>query len=240
MDAVLEHINWVDFVAVVILLASGLFAYFRGFTHELLSIGSWALAIILALSFFPIATPYVTEYIDDLLIAQIIAGGAIFLITLIIAGLISSWLANKVLDSSISALDRSLGFLYGLIRGGVLISMAFLIMHQVVGEEGRPPMVVESRIEPYGTEGSRLLVRLANSMLPAQMHLDQPDSTFEQITEDARRTFQSQTIPIDRINDAIEAVTPEAVTPDTASEEPSYTEEQQDNLDALIEQETNP
>lgn len=234
MDSFLTHINWIDLIVIAVLLASSIFAYFRGFTHELLSIGGWVLSLVLALQLFPFLTPYITPYIADELIAQIAAGAAIFFVTLVIAGLISSWIANRVLDSRISALDRSLGFLYGLIRGGVLVSIAFLIMHQVLGEGTRPAMVETARATPFAAEGGRLLIRAANTVLPAHMHMDAPDSAFGQMQNDARQLLEEKTAPIRRLNDLADGV--KKATQNSA--DPSYTAQDSEQMKALIEKET--
>ncbi|MDO8352631.1 MAG: CvpA family protein, partial [Aestuariivirga sp.] len=58
--------------------------------------------------------------------AQIAVGAIAFIITLIVVSLISVKISDSVVDSAAGAFDRTLGFLYGLARGFVLVAIAYL------------------------------------------------------------------------------------------------------------------
>jgi membrane protein required for colicin V production len=74
-----------------------------------------------------------------------------------------------VLDSRIGALDRTLGFLFGLARGLIIVVIAFLFFAWLVPDRSQPEWVrsAKSRIVLQGT-GDWLM-----SMLP-----DDPESTI--------------------------------------------------------------
>ena len=117
-----------DLILIGIMLISGLLALMRGFTREVLSLVAWggsALAAYFAIkqqSLLDLAMPYV----DKPILAQIAVGAATFLITLIVISLISVKISDAVVDSSVGSFDRTLGFLYGLGRGFVLVAIAYL------------------------------------------------------------------------------------------------------------------
>jgi membrane protein required for colicin V production len=117
-----------DFILLGIMLISGLLALMRGFTREVLSLVAWGLAALAA--FFasrqPLAIDLLKPYLDKEILAQIGAAAIAFVITLIIVSIISVRISDAVVDSAAGAFDRTLGFIYGLLRGLVLVSIAYL------------------------------------------------------------------------------------------------------------------
>ncbi len=69
------------------------------------------------------------------MIATGVAVGGLFLGTLIVASIITVKISDMVLDSRIGALDRTLGFLFGLARGLVIMVVAFLFFAWLVPEK---------------------------------------------------------------------------------------------------------
>ncbi len=118
-----------DFILGGIMLISGLLALMRGFTREVLSLVAWGAAALAA--FFAVFTPELVQlaqpYTNNELLSKIAVGGIAFLIVLIITSVISVKLADLVLDSAAGAFDRTLGFVYGLGRGLLLVVIAYLM-----------------------------------------------------------------------------------------------------------------
>jgi membrane protein required for colicin V production len=117
-----------DFILIGIMLVSGLLALARGFTREVLSLVAWGLAALAA--YFAIKQQQLIDlampYVDKPIVAQIAVGAIAFIITLIVVSIISVKISDKVVDSSVGAFDRTLGFLYGLARGLVLVGIAYI------------------------------------------------------------------------------------------------------------------
>ncbi len=132
----------------------------RGFTREVLAIASWALAAAAAYYFYPILMPYLTPYIHKEVIAQAAAAAIVFFLTLIIVSLFTVRLSDVILDSKIGALDRSLGFVFGLARGFLLAVVAFAIFNWLVSEKQQPEWVKNARTRPVLTETADRLVAL--------------------------------------------------------------------------------
>lgn len=126
MDSLPLHI--VDIVVAGILLISALFAFARGFVRELLSVVGWVGAIFAAIYGMPYIRPYARDAIETELIADVGAWIAVFLIVLLLISLITGGISDRVKESSLNALDRSLGFLFGLARGAVLVILAFILI----------------------------------------------------------------------------------------------------------------
>ena len=56
----------------------------------------------------------------------------VFIASLIIFSLLTANVSERVLDSRVGAVDRTLGFVYGLVRGLILVVIAYLIVGQIV------------------------------------------------------------------------------------------------------------
>jgi len=93
----------------------------------------------------------------------------VFLGTLLIVSVITIKISDMILDSRVGALDRTLGFLFGLGRGLVIVVVAFLFFAWLVPDRSQPEWVknAKSRVVLQGT-GQWLM-----SMLP-----DDPESTI--------------------------------------------------------------
>lgn len=134
----------------------------RGFTREVLAIASWAAAIAAAYYFHPMVMPYLTPYIHKEVIAQAFAAAIVFFVTLIVVSLFTVRLSDAILDSKIGALDRSLGFVFGVARGFLLAVVAFAIFNWLVSEKQQPEWVKNARTRPVLTETANRIV----AMLP--------------------------------------------------------------------------
>jgi membrane protein required for colicin V production len=148
-------INPVDLVVIAILLLSALLALFRGFVKEVLGIAGWAVAVAATIFFFPIVRDIVRSYIESRLIADIVTGAAIFLPTLILCSLLTHWVSEQVRASAVSAVDRSLGFLFGLARGALIVVVAFWVADRLIPEQTRPAWLAEAKTRPLAELGYR-------------------------------------------------------------------------------------
>jgi membrane protein required for colicin V production len=153
-------INLVDVTVIAILAISGIFALVRGLVHELLAVGSWIGAAIATLYFFPRAQPVVRELITVPLVADIVAGVAIFLVVLIVLSIITHLIARRVRRSHLGALDRSLGMVFGLLRGAVLVCLAWLALSWTVPRDDYPTWLLEARSLPLIERGALALIDL--------------------------------------------------------------------------------
>jgi membrane protein required for colicin V production len=138
---------YLDIFLIVVMLISGLLAMVRGFMREILSIVAWVAAAAAAVYLFPKLLPYATQYFggwNEWLVKGVVIG-AVFLGTLIIVSIFTVRLSDKILDSRIGALDRSLGFLFGLARGLIIVVVAFVFFNWLVPEKSQPEAIKNAR-----------------------------------------------------------------------------------------------
>src|SRR5256714_4950566 len=162
-------ITLLDIVLLVVMMVSGLLAMIRGFMREVLWIASWGAAALVTLYAYPKLLPQAKQYFTSDMFAGAAVVGGVFLGTLLIVSIFTIKISDMVLDSRVGALDRTLGFLFGLARGLVIVVVAFLFFAWLVPEKSQPEWVknAKSRVVLQGT-GQWLM-----SMLP-----DDPESTI--------------------------------------------------------------
>ena len=119
-------ITWLDFLLLGVMMISGLLAMIRGFMREVLSIASWAAAAIATALLYPKLIPIAKANISSDILAMGAVIGGTFLLTLLVVSVLTVRVSDMILDSRIGALDRTLGFLFGLARGLIIVVVAFL------------------------------------------------------------------------------------------------------------------
>jgi len=132
----------------------------RGFSREVLAIASWAAAAAAAYSFYPVVTPYLVPYIHKEVIAQAAAAAIVFFATLVVVSLFTVRLSDAILDSKIGALDRTLGFVFGVARGFLLAVVAFAIFNWLVSDKQQPVWVKNAKTRPVLTDTADKIVDL--------------------------------------------------------------------------------
>jgi len=152
--------NWFDFAVLGVLALSGLLAMARGFVKELLSLMGWIIAAIATFLALPHVSKVVNEFVKSKTIADIGSGIVIFLIVLVICGFITSWITRKMPGGTFGFLDGLLGLVFGLLRGGLLVALAYLLLQVAFKSDNLPVWVVEAKTKPYLDEGADLLKRL--------------------------------------------------------------------------------
>lgn len=142
--------NWVDLVVLAVLALSGLLAFMRGLVREALGIGAWVLAALIASPYgvFPHIQPYVRQQFNDPATADIVAFGGVFLVALIVLWMIAGIVGNLVRGSVLGGLDRTLGLVFGLARGAVLLAVAYVLAGIALPAEQWPAPVQEARSLP--------------------------------------------------------------------------------------------
>lgn len=154
-------INILDIAVGGVLLISAVFAFARGLVHEVLAVIGWIGAIFATIYGFPYAKPYARGLIGMPLIADLAAGAVIFIVTLVLLSILTRAISKRVQDSALGTLDRSLGFLFGLLRGAVLVCLAYIGYELVVPNRAEhPTWLTSARSLPLIVAGADTMVAL--------------------------------------------------------------------------------
>jgi len=158
-------ITLLDIILIGVMLISAVLAMIRGFVREILSIAAWVIAALVTLYSFTKLLPLAKTYFNNDVVAYAVVLGGTFLGTLLVVSVITVRFSDMVLDSRVGALDRTMGFLFGLARGLVIVVVAFLFFAWLVPDRSQPEWIrgAKSRVVLQGT-GDWLM-----SMLPEDL-----------------------------------------------------------------------
>ena len=150
-----------DIFIIVVIVMSGLFAFARGFVKEALSILGWLGASAAAVYALPFARPIAERYLPAGAVAESVAAGVVFLVTLIALSILTGGIARRVRSSGLSALDRTLGLMFGLMRGALLVCIGYVGLTFLLPQHGEQPhWISESRTLPLIAGATDSLARL--------------------------------------------------------------------------------
>jgi membrane protein required for colicin V production len=147
----MEGFTLVDAVVAVVIVLSAILAYSRGLTRELLAIAGWVGAAVLAFLFAAQAEPLVKELpvVGEVLagsceLSRLAAFAVVFALGLIVMALFTPLFASMVQRSVLGGVDQALGFLFGVLRGVILVAVTFVVYDRAVAAN-TVPMVDASR-----------------------------------------------------------------------------------------------
>lgn len=146
--------NWVDLAVLVLVAISAALGFMRGFVRETLGIVAWAGAGY----FSYIGIDYVRFTVRDMMgnpeMADIVSHAGLFLAGLLILSVATSVIAQIIHSLGLGALDRTLGILFGVARGGLLAIAAYIGAGWITAPERWPPPVREARLLPFVADGA--------------------------------------------------------------------------------------
>lgn len=153
-----------DGIVIAVLLISSVLALLRGFTNEMLSIVAWVAGALAALWLFPYVAPYFAKFITSPWLAAVVAALVVFLAGyLLVAALTARW-SDALMDihDRASLMDRTLGFLFGLARGLLIVTVAYLFFVWLVpNPDDHPDWIRDAQFKPTIESTASLLFSLA-------------------------------------------------------------------------------
>ncbi len=133
----------VDAIVAVVIVLSAILAFSRGLVREVLAIGGWVAAAVVAYIFAPQAEPLMKEVpvLSDIIagsceISMITAFAAVFALGLVVMSIFTPLFASAVQRSAVGGVDQALGFFFGVVRGILLVAVAFIVYSRVIVGSG--------------------------------------------------------------------------------------------------------
>lgn len=153
-------LNLLDYSVVSIILLSGLLALMRGFVREVLSLTAWIGAYFIAASNYKRLEPWTHQWVHNPNGAIALAAVIIFIVSLTILTLIGWLIARLVRGKTLTSIDRSLGFLFGLVRGVLVVCLVYLgatyipwlNMDKLDKADAAPQLDISAQPPPGGAE----------------------------------------------------------------------------------------
>jgi membrane protein required for colicin V production len=151
--------NSTDYVVIVAILLSAGVGAMRGFLREAIALAAWLIGLLIAWHFSDLIAPHLGGLLAATDVRPWAARIIIVLLVLLFGAALGAVLGHFVRLSIFSGMDRLLGFLFGLLRGFVLLGV-FVILGQLLRLEGEH-WWRGSLLIPYGesmANGLRTLV----------------------------------------------------------------------------------
>lgn len=217
--------NALDLAVFAVIALSAVFAFARGFVREALSIVAWIGAALITLYGFNQVYAITVRFVTAPLLADLVAGAGLFLVSLIVLTIMTGFAARFVHSSALSPIDRTLGLIFGLARGAVLVSLAYLVLDVSLPQNDRPGWIKQAKSEPLLAQGADML----RTVLPESLQAKSAAAV-----DDAQRA-------LGRAQDAQRAMgalsSPAAPLPPKPGQEqaPSYKPGDRRDMDRLIE-----
>lgn len=143
----------------VLVLISAILATARGLTREVLSLATWAGSAAIAIYMWQYHPEIARGYVADPMVADIATVVVSFIVALIVLHLLTMRIADFVVDSKIGPIDRTLGFVFGALRG-LLIAIVITIFGTWLLGTNLPPWAKESQSLPHLTDMGNSLIAL--------------------------------------------------------------------------------
>ncbi len=181
----------VDAVIAIVVLLSALFAYSRGFTKEVFTLGIWLIAGLAALNFYPMVEPIIRDFVDLGDLTPWAAIAIAFVIALIILSIIGGIISSAIRNSALGPIDKGLGFLFGIARGLVLLALAWILF------EGSNPAVLEDPAIQT-SYGGKIVADTANALRDA-MPTEMPEFLRNAMSDLFDKAPGASTTPINEL-----------------------------------------
>jgi membrane protein required for colicin V production len=182
-----------DITVLAILFLSATIAFMRGFVREILTIGSLAGAAGATFAFGSSLTPMIRNWLIDPkatepqmlfnmvpyeMVAPVLSYGLVFVGVLILLTMITHMISKGVHAVGLGPVDRSLGVVFGLVRGVIIIGLLSLVLNFVFSETQRKDFFGESKTYPYIS----YMADLTQAMLPGREVLNKKNEKKSQDT----------------------------------------------------------
>ena len=176
----LSSLNSVDYIIIAVLFISGVMATFRGLIREVMGLAGWLIALIAAQFAQPTVSEYTIDFINNDALNAVIGFLAPFVGATIVWFVIANITAPSLKKASIGGLDRPLGFLFGGIRGAIIVTMIYMsALALLEGEEHLPEEVhASTSIVPMRIIGATLADFAPDSIRDS---LNIPDQDFNDL-----------------------------------------------------------
>lgn len=154
-----------DLVILGVLFTSAVFAFLRGFIREVLTIlgvvGGLAASLAFGKGLIPLMSDWIGvdpkaedpqkffDMIPYTMVATVLAYGSIFLVCVIVLSIISNMLAKFARHIGLGAIDRTLGVIFGIVRGVLVLAVLYLLPYLLFSEDTRKDWFKDSRLIVY-------------------------------------------------------------------------------------------
>lgn len=153
-----------DIIVFAVIGVAAIGGFLRGLVQEVLSLASWVLAAFAIYYLHRPLTEALSVYLDTEPATSILAFSLLLLIPYAAMKVIANNVGQASRNSIVGPIDRVLGFGFGLIKGALIVTLAFSVLalgyDRAWELEGRPVWITTARTYPFVDAFSRDLVAI--------------------------------------------------------------------------------
>lgn len=233
----------VDILVIIVVLLSALIAFLRGFIREILTIagvlGGLAAAYYMGPNLSPTFRGWlgVEEGSEDKLfgivpyemVADGLAYASIFILVVIVLSIISHFIAEKVKKIGLGAIDRTLGVIFGIVRGVILLAILYLPVHLLTEDDTKDEWFKDSRTHVYLEQTAGVLADFMpeNTRKSLEKQAEEIADNVEKKDDGARETLEKLDLLNNGENDG---------KPEETDNKKGYTDQFRDEMDQLFQE----
>lgn len=153
--------NTVDIIILALVFLSAIIGFWRGITREVLGIFSWLLAAVITYFLHGLAAPFVGMIISNDFLKEIVAALLVFIVSLVILTSITYSFSDAVKSSVAGGADKILGFLFGALRGFLLISIIAVGANKFLlkSADNPPTILKDSKLIPIADNFVMMMIQ---------------------------------------------------------------------------------
>lgn len=169
----MQDFAWVvDAAVIALVIISAYLAMVRGLMRELFALASWVIAFVAAFYFAPIVKPFVPQIpglggelsgCEALLLLSFVI---VFGLSLIVTGVLFWFLSGPTTNAAVGAVDQGLGFVYGAVRGLVLVAVIYILYTQIARSAGDYAFVEQAFTIGVVRDAADMLLSFQPSEMP--------------------------------------------------------------------------
>ena len=118
---------WVDFLILGVIGVSTLLSLLRGFIREAISLASWVAALWIGIAFFRDLSEFLQPWVATPSVRDVLAFAGLFVAVVLLGGLVNYLAGQLVSKSGLTATDRMLGTVFGVLRGAIIVAALVLL-----------------------------------------------------------------------------------------------------------------
>ncbi len=146
-------LTFLDYIYVVIILASTVWATIRGGVYETIATLSWVVAAISARFASPFLDGLLQKWFnlpDSTVVTLVASYFIVFFVILVIVGFINAKIRERIQDSFLSVTDRTLGVVFGIVRSVVIMGFVYwgMLWYYSDMPRGLPHWILDARTRP--------------------------------------------------------------------------------------------
>lgn len=142
-----------DYIYILVILASTIWATVRGGVYETIATLSWIIAAVTARFVSPFLDKQLQQWFnlpDSTVVTLVVSYFIVFFVILVIVGFINHKIRERIQDSFLSVVDKTLGVIFGILRSIILMGVIYwaLLWYYSDMPRGLPAWIADARTRP--------------------------------------------------------------------------------------------